>query len=762
MSQTIQSSRKYTRVTSKEIFNSHARTIIRILKRVFRNLNIKLIIDGGDQGIGKTTHWIRISINNNWITIVFASTHYKTKEILKDLEISEETAKKTIKPKLKYHTELDTLRVHTIFGKFWELNKNDWYVCPWLNGKTGLCSLKNDDSKTYEILKQGHLGKYCYKRKPINNTYPRCKNRYDCDYNKQFDKIIAQIKGNTWQLLEEEIRKIKYNKKIGKEKQESKIKKLQEKIEVEKLKRKEIHHLIILPHIYMFLETIINTLFNIFKDEINSLVDENPINLMFNPVNITHKRLKYEINFLRKKLKKLRREGVDLQIYKQFLPIIIFLYNSSKYNNEELNKIKEFKQDIEIYRNNNDRQSQIIKRQDLEKYRNHLDTQKTDLLLRKLIEFANSFNEKEYEQNYNNYIRGIIKMNERRLDAIKIPNNIFTIIFEILSEINKNEDKNILKNRISMDIRTGSIEFLIDKRPSIYNIIENCKNFIIFMDATAEKDIYKKVLVDYEDPLIFIPRENISNYTIYGFPINGKLNAKYQLWDPEREDFLENGFELINHTAWLIKENRTKKLMIALFKDFNNWKKEEEKYNGKFMITLGRVLKLKYNINIKDLDIKLGFWYSEGGKNIFEDREIQIQFGCPGIPSRATKNKMGLFTLSKNEVDIISIHKEQEQMAGRTRSFLHGPPIKIFLLTSNISPYFKEKENIRNLRIVLKYLKLLNYIQEYGPVTTEQIQQQWYPDKNVNEIRFTLKNIEKTEIGLIRSHNSPYVWYFKD
>jgi hypothetical protein len=205
----IQQSRRYEKVIDRvnRIHDSHNRIIVRAIKKLYQNVNIKIIIDSSDQGIGKTTHWIRRSINYTWITIVFTNTHSKAVEILKDLELSPETIKKKIKPKLKYHIMNNTLRVHTLYSKTWSLDENDWYVSPQFEGIDCLCHLKRENPRIFEMLKQGHLNRYCRAYKSENDKSLRCIHRRDCFYTQQLGHIFKQIKGGKWQSLEKKIRK---------------------------------------------------------------------------------------------------------------------------------------------------------------------------------------------------------------------------------------------------------------------------------------------------------------------------------------------------------------------------------------------------------------------------------------------------------------------------------------------------------------------------------------------------------------------------
>lgn len=795
MANSIQPSRRYERVIDRvnRIHNSHNILVVRAIKKLIKNVNIKIIVDSGDQGIGKTTHWIRRSINYTWITIVFTNTHSKAVEILKDLELSPETFKKKIKPKLKYSIMGNTLRVHTLYSKYWILDENDWYVSPQFEGKDCLCYLKRENPRMFEMIKQGHLNRYCRAYKSEHDKSLRCIYIRECLYNRQLGHILEQIKGNKWQLLEKKIREQgskgininvskvqnKYPKLISIYKKETgkyaiwrgkltkgfiswinkKIKEnTKNKIEIEKAERKKIHHIIILPHIYMFLETM-SILFNTFKNEIDTIIDENLMSLMFKPIKITYKILHDELLFIKDKSEELENEGVSLKVYKQFKPVIRLLYNNLKYNKTELRRIKKLKNNINSLRYNI--RLQELERQRLESYRNELDNLRSKIVLNRLIRFSEVFDEKKYQKNYTDYINGIIELNiRRRVDPLKIPNNLFTVISDILTEIKKINNTDILDARIDVDLRDKYFEIEIDKRDSLYDLIEEVKNFIIFTDATAERNTFEGIL-GHNFNTIFFGSKDVSHYINWGYPKNKKVNAKYHLWNPERHIFLDNGYELIDYTAWLIKENKSKKLMIALYGIFNNWKKGKEKYNGLFMVILGRILKIKYKIEIRDLDIVLGFWYSEGGKDIYKDREVQIQFGCPGIPSKATKKKMRNFNLSRKQIDKNSIDKEQKQMAGRTRSFKHYNPIKLYFLTSKIGSYFGD---INNISIVLKHKEKIDYIREHGEMTTKQIQRDLFPDKSIDSIIKTLKEIEKAKIGLCSRYTRAKlkIWYFKN
>lgn len=161
------------------------------------------------------------------------------------------------------------------------------------------------------------------------------------------------------------------------------------------------------------------------------------------------------------------------------------------------------------------------------------------------------------------------------------------------------------------------------------------------------------------------------------------------------------------------------------------------------------------------MDIVLGFWYSESGKDLYKDREVQIQFGCPGIPIKATKTKMNNYNLNRSQVDNQSIFSEQKQMAGRCRSFKHLIPVKLYFLTSKISSYFG---CINNINIILKHKEKVDYIREHGEMTTKQIQRDLFPNKTLDSVGKTLFKIEKAKIGLRHRYTMAnlIIWYFEN
>lgn len=821
------------------VHNSHNEAIaktIRALRYYARrhNLNIKLIVDGGGQGIGKTTHWIRESINNVWITIVFVLSHYKAIEILKDLEPFPDTLRKKIKPELKYNLFSNTLRVHTLYSRYWTLDKNDWYVSPQYENMKCLCVLYRENPVIFKMLKDRHLNNYCRQDDPENTN--RCKYRYECKYNNQLSDIINQIKGSKWQLISNVIRHpdrniiekrrddiidvqnrllkfLKNMKPVYLEPLEGIIKKKGNQIlvryvknkypnrlknydktgkhaiwrgkltksfilwvnkrikinnikkrELAKEERKKIHHVIILPHIYLFLSTI-DKISNTFDNEIDAIIDENNIDLIYEPIKITRGRAYEEIKFFNDNKRELKDRGVNLDVYEQFKPIIDLLNNRLKYTDHEEAIIERLKRNISNAPYNS--RAQELERQRLESYRNELDNNRSLLISNKLVAFAEIFDETKYQIDYTNYINGILNYNKEnirhRKPPIQITDNLFSTISKMLSELNSVIENNTSEINTGIDVylREKSLNFKINRMASLNNLIESVKKYIVFADATAKYDIYKKYL-GQENKFYFMRYDDISNYDkYYGYPSNGKLNAKYQLWDNDEKRFTNDSYNLIDRVAWLIKLEKIEKIYITLYGEFNDGKRKDDNIlDGKFMIILGAKLRIKYNMDIKGLDIKLCFRYTDSGKDLFKDRTVEIQFGCAGITARGTKRLMTDHDLSKSQVDYIKIDGEQEQSAGRCRGFKHQSPVRHYLLTSRISPKFR---NVKNINIALKYMEVIDYIEVHGDLTTRQIKEQLHITGTLSNLNATLIKIANADIGLRYrfTRANLRIWYYK-
>lgn len=536
------------------------------------------------------------------------------------------------------------------------------------------------------------------------------------------------------------------------------------KIEIEKEERRKIHHVIILPHIYLFLDTI-NKIANIFNNEIDVIIDENNIDLIYEKIKINHKRLTKELIFIRDKSKELRDGGVNLDIYNQFKPIIRTLHTHLKYTRNELIIIERLKRNIESAPYNS--RARKLERQKLEEYRNKLDDDRSLLISNKLIEFSNRFDEIKYQDDYTNYINGILNYNKEnynhRKNILQIPDNLFVKIYKILSELNSVVDNTgEIDTKIDINLRESFMEFRINRMASLNNLIEQVKRFVVFADATARRDIYKNVL-GVENKFFYMRYNNISNYDIYyGYPSNSKLNAKYQLWDSDTRRFTNDAYNLLDRVAWLIKLEKTEKIYITLYGIFNNRQRDVDNIlAGKFMVILGGKLRIKYNIDIKELDILLCFRYSDSGKDLFKDRTVEIQFGCPGITARGTKRYMIDHNLSRAQVDYIKIDGEQEQSAGRCRGFKHQLPVKHYLLTSRISSKF---ENVKNIDIILRNKDLIDYIIECGEMSARQIQHNFCPDRELSNLNTTMLKMADANIGFRYRYTSSNlrVWYFKN
>jgi len=240
--------------------------------------------------------------------------------------------------------------------------------------------------------------------------------------------------------------------------------------------------------------------------------------------------------------------------------------------------------------------------------------------------------------------------------AFKAPYNIFNRFTSLLRDINQSNIDTIRK-RIVVSLKDKDFKYPLDNSSSFVYNIEHSK-IIIFADAKGTEEKYYKMLpLKYRKYPIFIKRVNVSDFKVWCLYDKSKA-FKYHFYNLERNprtgklEYKENKkfFNQIERTAFLIycliKFKNKKKIMIALSKAFNNGKKGKEKWNGYMMKILRGVLKKNFNIDYRELDIKLGFYYAEPGISRFDDRECLIFFNLPGVPSEINRMVRLFFGLS--------------------------------------------------------------------------------------------------------------------
>lgn len=211
--------------------------------------------------------------------------------------------------------------------------------------------------------------------------------------------------------------------------------------------------------------------------------------------------------------------------------------------------------------------------------------------------------------------------------------------------------------------------------------------------------------------------------------------------------------------------------MIGLSKAFNSGKKGKEKWNGYMMTTLRGILRKDYNIDYKELDIKLGFYYAEPGISRFDDRECLIFFNLPGVPAEINKMTRLFFELSKEIVDKHYSNKEQEQMAGRITNFNSLISKELYFLADAmvISPYFEEQRIMKGIGNTLNYSRLIKHLKEHSSeMTTKDIKDKLYSHRHIDSVRKSLNLIFEEDFILERrenvsnNRNTKYTWFLKN
>jgi len=598
--------------------------------------------------------------------------------------------------------------------------------------------MPNDDPKKSKKLSAG----FCRKsKKKGEGSDTICNYRQECHSIRQLDKIIKKIKGDELFKLE---------KKSNKDQED--IERIKELTKISK----QTHWLILLPHAY--LGNIYNKkLFESFEGnhykekEIATIIDESIFNISLTRLELRRHGITNIINFFRMHAS-LNNDEDLFGMYNAFKDFLNILKINTGLNQAEFNerRILNSRQKLEY-----DKRIIEIKINNVWSY---------------LREFKEKFTINELLILNNNYKISLKKY------MFKPPYNIFNKLIDIMREIIKIDDENFDKVKERMVIKLRGNWFIYprnDKSKFTYNIDRVL--ITIFADATGTKEKYNSLMsYKYRINISFIERINIFNSKVRCLH-DQSTAKKYQFFDSDHTFINNIKFKrYIQRTASLIYYytiiKNKKKIMLALSMEFNNGKKGNEKWHGHMMIELRNELFRTYRIDFRNLDIKLGFFYSEAGLSRFDDRDCLIFFNMPGVPAELTKMIILFFNIPKDIVDEHYQDKEQEQMAGRITNFSSLIPKEVCFLVDvmSISRYFDHRGPAKGMDNTLTHWKLIKHLQEHGELTTLEIKDQLYPGRTINSVRYKLNSIFEENFILDRREISSnagvieYIWFLKN
>ncbi len=266
-------------------------------------------------------------------------------------------------------------------------------------------------------------------------------------------------------------------------------------------------------------------------------------------------------------------------------------------------------------------------------------------------------------------------------------------IFEDVYEYKKN--KEYVKN-IQIFTRSQHFSYSINRTREITEIFKKAKKILI-ASSVLRKDDFELFLPELKNDVDVMPNPNIR---CHFKSITSKTNAKYPKYMFIRgyRKYTICFERAMNYLKNSITNFPKKKILIVSFKEFNaEIKKRLKKWAKK--------QNPDRESNGQLIDIDFDYFYHVDGKNKYENHDVLIIFGAPGIPKRAIEVMLNHILRNnphykKDPLKIIQIRQRLEeiycedqiwQVAERLRTFIHRDEKHLVLITK----VFHRKFNMR-------------------------------------------------------------------
>ncbi|MFW9875029.1 MAG: MarR family transcriptional regulator [Candidatus Thorarchaeota archaeon] len=329
-------------------------------------------------------------------------------------------------------------------------------------------------------------------------------------------------------------------------------------------------------------------------------------------------------------------------------------------------------------------------------------------------------------------ITAITNLNNIRFQSVNFTN----YFIKILKYIKENNDNNKdVRDHLIMNINDKIFSFIINKKDEIVDLINKSKKFII-TSSVLNKDIFETLFPEFIDDYQIIKNNSFQpkfkevwRYTRGKYP-------KYTLWKKGLPTV--HFHNLLKITSDIVEKHRDNKILLLAFKDFI------KNQNGNF-IEIGLAQRIPY---YNTIDIKYDHWYGLEGLNEYKEYEVEVQFGCPGVPKSHISSMSSALIIQKKLLKNILIKGEQIQGSERLRSFLYPNKKIVYQLSSIINEYYPSYKDFHNLT-EKKYEILLNFIRGKGSCTTDLILDEFYKNKITKQYLNKILNKLSKE-GLIK------------
>jgi hypothetical protein len=412
----------------------------------------------------------------------------------------------------------------------------------------------------------------------------------------------------------------------------------------------------------------VSSIFNKFKN-VDVIMDENFFNVLYQQIDITPTRIKVYKDTISRAID---TNNELEELWFDFIPILDLIRNNILHGKS-----------IKIER-------------------------KINLICETLFEFVDRYGAKELNF-WNELMKQTVLRGRERLSP-RI-GNILNSFLNIVVDIEKVNDIDEIKERILIDEDEHLFSYIINRKYLVEDIIRDSKKFIITSSVMNDK-IFNTLFPDFIDDYLYLASDTIKPEFRKVYRYTRGVYPKYVLYNAEIKQYTSSFFKLIDIVTKILEKHVNDKIMIVAFKQFIP------------------IIKKNLGIYIKqhNMDVVYAYWYNIEGKNSYKDRDVQIQFGCPGKPDRYLRAISKALSLEKSLISYISIESEQFQVAERLRSVMFKGMKIIYQLSKLVNNNYPSYHPFNKI-IELEHRALLSFISKNKYCSTADVCLRFFKDE---------------------------------
>lgn len=340
---------------------------------------------------------------------------------------------------------------------------------------------------------------------------------------------------------------------------------------------------------------------------------------------------------------------------------------------------------------------------------------KKEFIRKDVVSFLSSYDTKDLDK-WNTLVSLTVINNISKFNIQSI--NITSNLLEMFKKIQSSNDmEQAFDDGASLNLDDKLFSFVIDKKDTILNLIKNSSKFIV-TSSVLNKEIFEALFPSLKNDYEIIKNKALQPSFKEVWRLTKGQYPKYTMW---RKNQPTNQFSsLVGITADIIKQHMDKKILIVGFKDYVN-----NKFNG---INYIEQALSKLIPGYKTIDMSYDYWYNLEGVNSYNDIDIEIQFGSPGVPGQYIKSMSSILNIKTDIINMIMVDGEQIQAAERLRSILNPNTKIIYQLCKNINNYYP-KYTAFNSILGAKYSTLIDFIRKCGVCSTDEICNNFYKNR---------------------------------